>query len=167
MWMFLIAITFAVVLVLVLLIFYVGPELSVVVCGPTGSTGPCGEVEAEVDAQFFDGLASVATVTISFVQIGDMVTVTLPGFSFADGASPRTGQIIATGVVPVDMRPNDTVNQMLSTFSNVRKIGIMSVTSSGDIAIYVNAQVNDLINDDSWIASTNSTGNVSTSYTLL
>lgn len=169
MWPFFIVIFFVFILVTIVLIFYVSPELPQVVFGPTGSTGPTDYEELLLtNVQFFDGLASVASnVHVSFVKVGAEVTLTINGFGFSDGALPRTGEIASPGTVPINMRPQDTVNMMLTTVSNARKIGMLSITSGGDLLIFVNAQVNNLISGDSWSASGNSAGNVSTSYTIL
>ena len=166
--MFLIALFFTIIVILVLISFYVVPQLTSVVFGPTGATGPTDYEEFETTAQFFDGSASVVSnIPVTFVRVGHEVTMSIGGFSFSDAASPRSGQIIATAVVPIDMRPTSTVNMMLTTFSNVRKIGILSVTPTGDLIISVNAQVNNLVTGDSWVLFNNSTGNVSVAYTTL
>ena len=168
MWPFLIAILFVIVVVLILLIFYVSPELTGVVFGPTGATGPSDYEEEETTAQFFDGTASVISgLAITMVRIGHDVTVTIPGFSFDDAASPRTGQIVATAVLPANKRPTDSVNTMVTTFTSSRKIGMLTINTSGDIIFSVNAQVDNLVSGDSWIATANSTGNTSISYTTL
>jgi len=168
MWLFLVAIGFVILIVLVLLIFYVTPELIPVVFGPTGPCGPVNYEQLETTAQFLDGLASVVSdVPVSMVRIGEAVTVTIPGFSFTDAAFPRSGQILAVGVIPSAFRPDSTVNEMCSTFSNVRKIGMAQISNSGDISIFVNALVDNLVLGDAWIAGTNNAGNVSFSYTTL
>lgn len=168
MWFFLGALIFVLVIIIFVLIFYVGPDLVPAVFGPTGATGPTDYEEFETTVQFFDGSASViSNLHISAVRIGHEVTLTIPGFAFDDGALPRTGQITSAAVMPADMRPLSSVNMMLTTFSNVRKIGMLTVNSSGDLVISVNALVNNLITGDAWIALGNSTGNVSVSYTTL
>jgi hypothetical protein len=168
MWLFLAAILFVVLVIIFVLIFYVGPDLVPAVFGPTGATGPTDYEELETTVQFFDGLASViSNLHISAVRIGHQVTLTIPGFSFDDAALPRTGQITSAAAMPADMRPLSTTNMMLTTFSNVRKIGMLSVNSSGDLIISVNAQVNNLITGDAWIAVGNVAGNVSITYTTL
>lgn len=168
MWAFLIAILFVVVVVLILLIFYVGPELTGVVIGPTGATGPTDYEEFETTAQFFDDTASVISdLPITMVRQGHQVTITIPGFSFDDSAVPRTGQIKAEDVVPANMRPTDLQNEMVSTFSNQRKIGMLTVNTAGDIIFSVNAQVNNFITGDEWAAASNAAGNASITYTTL
>jgi hypothetical protein len=168
MWPFFIAILFVVVVVLIMLIFYVAPELTGVVIGPTGSTGPTDYEEFETTAQFFDDTTSVVSdLSITMVRQGHQVTITIPGFSFDDAAVPRTGQIKALEVVPENMRPTDLQNEMVSTFSSARKIGMLTVNTSGDVIFSVNAQVNNFITGDEWAAASNAAGNASISYTTL
>jgi len=169
MWLwFLFALLFVLIVVIFVLIFYVGPDLVPAVVGPTGATGPTDYEEFDDDIQMFDGLASViSNLHISAVRVGRQVTVTIPFFTFDDGALPRTGQIISLGVLPVDFRPVGSVNMMLTTFTNSRKIGMLTVNNAGDIIISVNAQVNNLVTGDSWVALNNSAGSVSITYTTL
>lgn len=169
MWLwFLFALIFVLIVVLFLLIFYVGPDLVPAVVGPTGATGPTDYEELDREIQMFDGAASViSNLAVSAVRVGHQVTVTLPFFVFDDAALPRTGQIVALAVLPLNMRPLSTVNTMISTFTNARKIGMLTINPSGDIIISANAQVNNLVTGDAWIALGNVAGSVSISYTTL
>jgi hypothetical protein len=163
---YLLALLISIFVVFTLLVFYVAPGLAPVVYGPTGATGPVSMQSEQVSANFFDGLTPVASdIPISLSQIGPQVVLTCPGFTFNDAASSITGEIATTAIVPTGMRPATTVNMMVTTISSERKIGMAQVTPSGVVAIYVNAQVDNLVNGDAWAASSNAAGNFSIPYT--
>jgi hypothetical protein len=111
MWLFLLALGFVVVIVLILLIFYVGPELTVVVGnrgvtgihGPTGATGPAGENGAiNTGATGHTGMqgptGSTGSTGATSVVTGATGATGVTGHQGAQGSTAFTGITGHTGV---------------------------------------------------------------------
>lgn len=156
----------SIIIVLLLMIFYVGPGLATTQVGPTG---PSFDVEQLLQTgDFFDGSTAVATgVAINCLRNGKQVSVTVPMITFTDSASTRTGEIVTATSLPLSFRPNQLVNTMVTnTSTGTRKIGMAQVAPNGELAIFVDATVPDLQTGATWVAGTNITGNFNLSFAL-